>query len=217
MESKLYLGGGGDKEQSELLDAEFTLHLEELGEKPECLYIPVAMDVDKHNDALEWFTDGYSSMFSDITMLRDLSEAKDLQNQYPVVYIGGGNTGRLLDQIYANDFDSYLADHLSRGGVIYGGSAGAIVLGASILTTPEFEHSAISNEGLDLLAGRSVVAHYKGNTDRNYVQSMSSKLNTQLLAIPEDAGVIVDNDGNLTAVGAGVIEFNSHGSVNFLS
>jgi dipeptidase E len=186
----LFLGGGGSAEQSKPLDDELAAMFGD-GRRPSCLYIPVAMDESKHDGAREWFSGTYGGFYAHIEMLSRLGDL-DHTKTFDVIYIGGGNTGRLLDQIYKSRFDKYLATHLCQARLVYGGSAGAIVLGRTILTTPATEHSIRRNDGLDLLDGKAVVAHYNDQTDRANVVNMCHRLRNTLLAIPEDAGVVVD-------------------------
>ncbi|KAJ4147574.1 hypothetical protein LMH87_002086 [Akanthomyces muscarius] len=49
-----------------------------------------------------------------------------------IVAIPGGSTFRLLQHLQSNDLLSALQSFLDKGGRIYGGSAGALILGASI-------------------------------------------------------------------------------------
>jgi len=200
MIGSIFLGGGGSAEQSKPLDDALVAQFDGPAQ-PTCLYIPVAMDEAKHASAHEWFVGNYGGRFSTVDIAGRLSEF-DMDRKFDVIYIGGGNTGRLLDSIYDSGFDDYLTKHIEEGGVVYGGSAGAIVLGRTILTTPDIEHSVRSNEGLDLLDGWAIVAHYDdNNADRERVAEMSAQLGSALLAISEDAGVIVDRRGAMESVG----------------
>lgn len=198
MSGTLFLGGGGSAEQSKDLDDALAARLS-ADHKPTCLYIPAAMEQPKHGAAHEWFTGTYGQAFSQIEMLGRLSDL-DHSKTFDVIYMGGGNTGRLLDGIYASGFDKYLLRHLEEGRAAYGGSAGAIVFGRTILTAPPAEHSTRTNDGLDMLGGNSVVAHYNDKTDRERVAEMSRSLDCVLLAIPEDAGVVADGP-HMTTVG----------------
>lgn len=189
MTNKLFLGGGGSAEQSKALDEELAA-IFDIERQPTCLYIPVALEESRHKSAREWFSSSYGRAYVEIEMLSRLSDLDD-EKVYDVIYIGGGNAGRLLDRIYDSGFNKYLLKHFNEGRVVYGGSAGAIVLGRTIFTADLIEHSMRSNDGLDLLGGKAVVAHYDDRSDRERVCDMSQALNCTLVAIPEDAGVVV--------------------------
>jgi len=47
--------------------------------------------------------------------------------KYDTVYIGGGDTFKLLKLIRESGFDEKLLRYYKSGGAIYGGSAGAII------------------------------------------------------------------------------------------
>ena len=212
-EHRIFLGGGGNAEQSAVLDFELAEYLDATDGLNSCLYIPAAMNEDSHPAANSWFRENYGHLFDDIDMLGDLSDMESLSKPYGVVYIGGGNTGRLLDQVHQNNFDRYLRWHMDNGGAIYGGSAGAMILGASILTTSAAEHSSHNNDGLNMLGGRSVVAHYDGEAQQIDTVILSRKLKSRILAISEDAGVIVYENNSLRAVGGIALEINPDGSI----
>jgi dipeptidase E len=199
MNGKLFLGGGGNTEQSKALDSQLTVTFG-IERRPTCLYVPVAMEESKHEDARQWFIGSYEQAYATIETLSRLSDL-DHGNVFDVIYIGGGNTGRLLDCIYEAGFEKYLLKHLGEGRAVYGGSAGAIVLGRTILTADPMEHSMSSNDGLNLLDGRAVVAHYNDGVDRERVSDLSTALNCALVAIPEDAGVVVSGL-KMTGVGS---------------
>jgi len=60
------------------------------------------------------------------------------------MYIGGGDTVKLLKEVHKVSFDEYLRKIAQKGIPLYGGSAGAIILGEDIRTTPEAKHLVAS-------------------------------------------------------------------------
>jgi len=106
------------------------------------------------------------------------------------LYIGGGNTVKLLSEIHNAGFDQKLREICSRGMPVYGGSAGAIILGRTILTAPE-------SKGLGLVDGFSIYCHYDS---KKSLQEFSKNLKTKIIAIPEKSGVYLTN-GGLEVVG----------------
>ncbi|MFD4955904.1 Type 1 glutamine amidotransferase-like domain-containing protein [Streptomyces sp. NPDC058451] len=119
------------------------------------------------------------------------------------IYLGGEDTGRLPDTQRASGLDRLIARHLSRGGLLCGGSAGAVVCGATILTAPLEEHSAHSNEGLNLLGGSSILPHYQ-DTAAARVDALGLAVELRaaaLCALPENSGVWLDANGEPRGVG----------------
>ena len=70
-----------------------------------------------------------------------------------VVYVAGGYTYYLLEQIRATGFDAVLERFVARGGLYVGASAGALVAGVDIapverLDDPEYGPTLVSTKGL---------------------------------------------------------------------
>ena len=79
------------------------------------------------------------------------------------MYIGGGNTFRLLAEIRKYGFEPALQDFAYRGKPIYGGSAGAAILGRDIRTVNHIDNDDVglmNTSALDLANGHSVWVHY---------------------------------------------------------
>ncbi|MEK4670125.1 Type 1 glutamine amidotransferase-like domain-containing protein [Niallia sp. FSL R7-0271] len=99
------------------------------------LYIPIAMDgAIPFDECYKWINSVFKPLgIQEITMWTDLSNKtlEDLK-QFSAIYIGGGNTFSLLNAIQISKLDKVLEEYIENEGVIYGGSAGAIILGANI-------------------------------------------------------------------------------------
>ena len=196
----IIMGGGGNSKESYSLDYQY---LTRFGIKS-ILYIPIALDCDDigYEKCYEWIVGWVTKLsprFINIDMCTDLSEIIDLL-QYDSIYIGGGNTYKLLYQIKKYKWDTKLTDFYRQGGIIYGGSAGAIILGKSILTVPSEYLSLINQyntDGLNLVE-QLVRCHYNRDRDNRhlnkYLIDLSAKLSTPLLLIEEDSGAIFINE-----------------------
>jgi len=135
-------------------------------------------------------------MWTDLTN-KKIDDLKDFGG----IYIGGGNTYKLLDNIYSSNFDEVLGEYYSKGGLIYGGSAGAIILGKTIsIVTEENVANYTYEDGLNLLNGRSVICHY--NEEKKAPLSMFIENNkTDIIVLTEKSGVIVSNINQIESVG----------------
>lgn len=162
---RIFLGGGGNEGESKLLDKRFV---ETLDLSKPLIYIPNAMNSIKHQSCLKWFRSIMNPFgVTNIEMWNDLRPrhpAADIAG----VYIGGGNTVKLLREIREANFDKYLYKMVREGIPLYGGSAGAIILGEDIRTAPE-QVSSLESEGLGVIKN-SFYSHYKADNQENVVK-----------------------------------------------
>ena len=104
MNGKIFLAGGGSGELSKAIDLEWK---NSLPKKPRVLFIPFARNPEKYNKTLEWFKKNYALIdFGEIKLLEfpdQLSEEEILT--FDSMYIGGGNTFRLLRIIKEHKFE----------------------------------------------------------------------------------------------------------------
>lgn len=200
----LFLSGGGTANQSIVIDRSFVNALPSLN----ILYIPIALDDDGfgYKSCMDWLEATLEELTDDpitITVWNGKDALPDL-SQFSGVYIGGGNTYKLLHILTRTSAKETLVEYFNKGGIIYGGSAGAIILGKTIETVaPEKEdkkHTEV--EGLDLLYGRSVICHYVKSQDQD-ISQMVSKYKTEIIAIPEDSGLKVSG-GKVEVIGRSV-------------
>ncbi|NCN99296.1 type 1 glutamine amidotransferase-like domain-containing protein [Candidatus Pacearchaeota archaeon] len=188
----IFLSGGGNAQQSRLLD---SLFVEKVGER-KILYLPVAMKRDKigYEACFDWIIStltSHSKNFLDIDMVTNLaSVSREYLENFGAIYIGGGNTYKLLDEIRKSGFDKLMIDFLWKGGIIYGGSAGAIVLGKDISIVSEEKDRDISSKGLDLINGYSIKCHYSDN-DNKVIRNFVRETKLPVIAIPEGCGLIL--------------------------
>ena len=95
--------------------------------------------------------------------------------------------------------DKKIIEYLDRGGVYYGGSAGAIIMGANIETVEEEKDREISSKGFNLLNNYSVRCHIESD-DLDMMRDYCKRTSEMVLGLPEGAGVIYSL-GNFTVVG----------------
>jgi len=158
-DARLILAGGGDSQPLDELFAAWT------GPDGRMLFLPVALDVSAHEGYLEVVKSEVTAFgVSNIEMWSDLLEHDPSElAAFDSVYLGGGSTFRLLAHLRDSGLDSALISHARQGGVIYGCSAGADVLGRDIMTVVHAESNDIGltdTRGLDMVPGHAIWTHY---------------------------------------------------------
>lgn len=184
----IILSGGGDPEAVVPIDAYFAsvidLH-------KTVLYVPIAMEAMSfsYNECFEWFQRIYSAYgLTHMELCTDLKTLR-LDDRYGAVFIGGGNTFKLLHEIQNSDFAIQIRAFLEKGGVLYGGSAGAIVCGKTIepAAYADENRAGISNyTALNLLNGYDVFCHY----DPDSHAPNTNELNRDSYLLFEESGIV---------------------------
>jgi dipeptidase E len=179
---RIFLAGGGNAKDSRLIDNQFVKNLDLA--KP-LIYIPNAMSSRPYESCLEWLKSVMNPFGLYMIEMWD-----DLCPHLPVmdiagIYIGGGDTMKLIKDIQKNNFGSYLLEAVKNGIPLYGGSAGAIILGGDIRTDPEIDSSKVA--GLEIINGYSIACHYESDGQKA-MQSLSENIHQRIIAIPEKSG-----------------------------
>jgi len=204
MNTKLFLSGGGNENDSFKIDMEFITSLKH----KRIIYIPLALEptINGYESCFDWISSTFSYRltgdFVDISMWINLQNKTlaDLNN-FDAVYIGGGNTFNLLKKVKETAFDKILINFYKNGGIIYGGSAGAIICGHDINTVKEENEINYSkNDGLNLINNYSIICHYT-KEQKNKVFSYVKENGIQVIAIPEKSGLVVEDGKKVTVVG----------------
>lgn len=205
----IFLSGGGSGEKSRKVDAKFIGSIP--NGKP-ILYVPLARNP-PYESCMDWIKSNFKPLdLSNFYMVDNIEKLEDIDmSAYSGVYIGGGNTYKLLGDLKSTGFLKVLKDHITKGGLAYGGSAGAIIMGEDIGTADsENMHGMNDTQGLGLANGFSVYCHYT-EEDNKRIQEYRNSNNHDVLAITEDAGIHIDGS-KMEAIGPGSITvFSSTG------
>jgi dipeptidase E len=206
---KLLLSGGGENVMA--IDSFFSSKIDV---NQTVLYVPNAKEDPEitYDQCLEWFTRNYSKYgIKKIEMRIDLEKIV-LTDKYSAIYVGGGNTYKLLKEIKESGFYRKIIDFLNHGGFVYGSSAGSIIFGRDIIaTTYEDENNVGLNDskGLNLVNGFDVCCHYGDEKSRNYKRNRIEKYALEsngTIALPDDCGIYVEN-GTISFIGSGAVIF----------
>lgn len=215
----IYISGGGDANDSFPLDKHF---IDNIKIEKGVLYIPIAMEANSYNfdSCYSWITKTLSKISDepiDVCMWTDLyNKSWNDIKKFGAIYIGGGNTFKLLNILYNSGFISLLNRYIKNGGVVYGGSAGAIIMGASINTVKEEnDNNYKESKGLDLLSGCSLICHYQKKLDKGVLQYIK-KNNQGVIALPERTGLVISKSNCLVVGYESAYFFNKKGKLNQL-
>lgn len=201
---KLFLGGG--KEDSIELDKKFVASLDL--SKP-LLYIPIAINTQKHpySGCLEWLLDVFSPLgVKDIVMWieDDLREKQGKYfEQFGGIYIGGGNTFKLLKELKEFGTFEILRKLAKKDVPIYGGSAGAIIFAKTVIPALSADENFVELAdftALNLVNNYEIWCHYNKSLDSLIKSYMDKYYLKKIIAIPENAGLYV-TENDIEAVG----------------
>ena len=197
---KVFLNGGGADIQT--IGAYKKLNQIIDHSKP-CLYIPLAMNQEKYNSCYEWVTDELKSIeIPNIDMVRSAEElsTKNL-NDYSFLFIGGGNTFKLLHDLKKCGAFEKISEYINNDGIVFGGSAGAIIFGKDLEACKLADANEVSLQdinGFDVLNGISILCHYTNGTpekdeeSRQYLLELSQHRTS--VALPEEVTLFVGDN-----------------------
>jgi dipeptidase E len=199
-QTRVLLGGGGSADDERPIYERFAAWVG----TGSVLYLPIASK-QPGAEHLAWVTSVLQPMgVGEIDMWTELAgRDPGALNSYAGVFIGGGNTYWLLHQIRTAGFVQPLRRFAQRGGIIYGGSAGAILLGADIATCAHMDDNFVGltdTRGLDLAHGRAVWCHYTP-ADWPLCSDFVRRTGIATLLLAETSGLWVRGPANYQPVG----------------
>lgn len=204
---RLILCGGGDGEQ---VKESYKLFAKEVN-GGKVLYIPLAWSHGNMENCIEWFK-GEMKPFG-VTDIEDVltpeAITKEKLSEVKGVFIGGGNTYKLLKMLKETPAFNNLKEYVENNGLVMGGSAGALIFGKSIDTclsdglnikscNDVNEVSLKETNGFDCIKGYSILPHYKKLTEQ-YVDTQKRvdkllKNGFKLVCLPEETSLYVNGN-----------------------
>jgi cyanophycinase len=136
----------------------------------------------------------------------DSANTADRLRQAHAVWISGGNAGRLADCILGTRAEAELAGVLSRGGVVGGDSAGAIIAGSFVVRGRPDKPvlmAAGHERGLGLLPNSAIDPHLaEAKRETELIQVIDAHSELLGIGIDEPAAIVV-NGNQFEVIGAG--------------
>lgn len=204
---KVFICGGGSGEQT----ARAVQRLNEvIRHDLPCLYIPLAMEANRYDSCYEWIRGELGSVdIPGIEMVRSAEElARKHLEDYSFLFIGGGNTFRLLSEIKRVHMFEPIQEYLQNGGAAFGGSAGAIIFGEDLESCALDDDNDVGlkdTAGFDVLGGVSFLCHFTNRIPEHDLRSEKYLLeiskHRKVYALPEEDTLFL-NETVLEEIGA---------------
>lgn len=230
---KLLLNGGGSTKELELTMNKLN---EIMNHDKPILYVPLAMDeIDyPYDGCYEWFQKQITNVdVCGVDMPRTFEEFANFNfDNYSAIFIGGGNTYKLLKGIKENGIFEKIEEYLSKDGIVIGCSAGAVLFSKDINIIAKMDKNEVElkdTNGFDYLNGVSVFPHYTNTKssltdEENEIRTseftkaiinFSNEIG-DVIAIPEEDTIYV-NDNEIQIIGTrpyykfknGIVEENN--------
>ncbi len=201
--AEIFIAGGGSSEESKDIDVLFRSSVLDRSAQPSCLYIPNAADTDDFSPMRKWFNETYP-FFSEIITPEDFIKSDtidSISDTIDSIYIGGGYNRTLMNFFASRGIDaSFFLRFLSKDVTLYGGSAGAVVLGESLLTGREImrepeKYKDLEKTGFNMCGGYSFCPHYD-ESNQSAIQALAQKEQLNIVRLHDRAGLVFDN-GNI--------------------
>lgn len=214
---RLLLNGGGSAQKLAITMKKLDEIIEH---KKPLLYIPLAMDEEEHpyDGCYEWFLKQIENVsVSGVDMARSFEDLflKNLED-YSAIFIGGGNTYKLLKGLKESGSFAKLQKFIKNNGIVVGCSAGAVICGKDIDIISAMDSNDVNlndTSGFDVMNGVSIFPHYinlkskltdeenKTRIDKFTTSIIEFSLqNGDVYAIPEEDTICI-NDSNIEVLG----------------
>jgi len=131
---------------------------------------------------------------------------------FDVVFMTGGNNFYLLKHVRNSGFDKAIRKFLDKGGVYFGCSAGAMIMGLSI-ESAQWKNPSRNTVGLKDLTGLKlvpfVISVHTDETNIELTRNCSSEVNYPVVALTDKQAIVVDgNKRKIVGTGKKII-FNT--------
>lgn len=204
---RLILNGGGSgegvKESYELFAKEVS--------GGRVMYIPLAWNHGPCGECIHWFRSEMAPYgITDVELITAANQiTKEKLKNVSGVFIGGGNTYKLLKYLKETPAFENLKEYIKNGGLVMGSSAGSLIFSECIDTClkDELEIKSCGDEnwvglkdtkGFNMLNGYSILPHYKKLPEQQEnTQKRVEKLLKQgfkLICLPEETSLWINGN-----------------------
>ncbi len=148
--------------------------------------------------ATTYFTDLGADVVAAPDARRDAAAAAEAVDAAGYVVLTGGSPRTLRDALVESGLSSRIVAAARRGVLVMGSSAGAMVACTTTLL-PQWRGNPNVGPGIGLVDGYVVVPHFDGARTAWVRAGLAAA--PAVLGIPENSGVLVSDDGELSALG----------------
>lgn len=178
------------------------------------------MDEIKHpyDECYKWIKSEISIIdVPNIEMVKTFKELSEKDyNNYSMIFIGGGNTFKLLKGLKDSKSFEKLKEYINSDGIIFGGSAGTVIFSKDINVIEVMDENDVmlkDTTGFNILKDKSIFVHYisyKTKLRKEENEQLTEKYtkfllnysisNEEVIAIPEEDTIFID-DNNIKILG----------------
>lgn len=202
---RLILNGGGSGED---VKESYELFAKEVN-GGRVMYIPLAWNHGPCGECIHWFRSEMAPYgITDVDLITDAKQiTKEKLKNVSGVFIGGGNTYKLLKYLKETPTFENLKEYIENGGLVMGGSAGALIWGRSIDTCKDdglgiksiCDQNLVNLQdttGFDMLNGYSLLVHYKKEEEQIHATEHRVKRllkeGYKLICLPEETSLWIN-------------------------
>lgn len=198
---QLILNGGGAGNQA---SKSYEKYSEIIDKNKPVLYIPLAWKNEDYDGCLEWLKNELKPYeIKKFDMITNVSQFDNIKiDDYSSIFIGGGNTYKLLMCLKESRGYEIIDDYIkNKNGIIFGGSAGAIIFGKDISTcnicsNDENKWPNLNTKGFNVVDGKSLACHYATNGKKEIHDSnieLYQSKGYDILTLTEEQSVYINN------------------------
>lgn len=187
-----------------------------LGETDEVLFIPYAhADHDGYARAVR---EKFGQLAIDLISIHEMQDPQEAVHNAQAVFVGGGNTFRLLKSLYDHDLISVVREVANRGVPYIGASAGTVVAGQSIRSWEEMPvvlpptTDALGLTPFDIRPHLidTPTEYTVGNPVHKRIRDLHQESETSVVALYERAYILATNTTCVLGGNDGAVVFRRH-------
>lgn len=209
MKNKLLLLSSSRVEDTPYLEHALDMIEAHLGDVKELVFIPYAGVTINYNEYTKMVQTALSEKQITVKGIHEFSDPVEAIKNAKSIAVGGGNTFRLLEQLYSNELVDVIRDKVNAGTPYIGWSAGSNVAGATIRTTndmpiiepPSFKALNLVNFQINPHYTDYTPPGHNGETREQRLQEfMMLNPTTHIVGIVEGTALKMENE-KLTLIG----------------